>query len=532
MECDICQRHASSKLSFNCDACAREALYRPRLALVQSVLKNDSLKKEVESQIANTKPSKTSLLGQRIQGGNNPSWTMQRTEAEGKSSDQRTQEIQTHVKTLREEVQHMKLDIAKRRARLVRRRKDFAAANEELSKTRQSGPVPLQRELKDFRQRWQDIHQQTIRQRLENCTKVASLFSLHCEQPRKGSAAKDIYFIGFLQIPEPREWNSEFGNLSSYRANINIDALPASITVVFLHLANLTHLISYYLALRLPAQLTLPTSAYPYPTILSPNVSYTGIAPILPGTDSSQSAHNSSAASRQSKHPAKQPTVPRARPLLLRKNLSALYRDDALTYAYQVEGMTLLAWNIAWLCKTQGLNVGSDSWEEVGAMGRNLWNLLLSPDSALVSLAGPDGSEVPIPDTPTLTAEGRLTADFTPYSGLFTHNSAYGFLAAFPASEYMHEWRLLNPIKVIARMKAVLLAERTGAEWEILDDSEWQEEASEETSKAPSKHRIEGNADAESVRIEDTGILIKPVEKEYVQRKDEGQSKWARFGSR
>ena len=280
----------------------------------------------------------------------------------------------------------------------------------------------------------------------------------------------------------------------------------------------------------------LPTSTYPFPTILSPNVSYTGIPPSLPGTDPSQSTHVNSTASRQ----PDQRTPPRARPLFLKKKLSALYKDEARAYAYLVEGMTLLAWDIAWLCKTQGMDIGRGSWEEVGAMGRNLWTFLLSPDSAVMSITSSKHDTAPAKDNKAaIVRKGGLNAGFAPTPGLFSHDSAYGFLAAFPASEYMHDWRLLNPIKVMDRMKAMLLAERTGAEWEVVEDGEWQEEVPEEKNQSQPESRlgIAGNTQQQTLgnpRVDDTGVLIKPVEKEDVQRRRGGKDKaggWIKDGS-
>lgn len=40
----------------------------------------------------------------------------------------------------------------------------------------------------------------------------------------------------------------------------------------------------------------------------------------------------------------------------------------------------------------------------------------------------------------------------------------------------MRGWRLQSPVKVIEKVKAMLLSERTGAEWEILEGNEWEEE--------------------------------------------------------
>ena len=39
----------------------------------------------------------------------------------------------------------------------------------------------------------------------------------------------------------------------------------------------------------------------------------------------------------------------------------------------------------------------------------------------------------------------------------------------------MNGWRLQSPVKVIDRVKAMLLTERDGAEWQILREDEWEE---------------------------------------------------------
>lgn len=175
---------------------------------MEAIVKNDGLEKEVESQIADSKFSKTSFLGQKSQIGNR-SWNLQRAQTDQQSSEHNIQQAQVHIKALRDEVQHMKLDIAKRKAKLARRRKDIATAKAELSVSRQTRPGPMQDDLDSIRQQWQDIHQQTVRERLEHCTKTADLFSLRQDKRRKGFTGKDIYSIGFSQIPEPREWNSK-----------------------------------------------------------------------------------------------------------------------------------------------------------------------------------------------------------------------------------------------------------------------------------------------------------------------------------
>ena len=67
----------------------------------------------------------------------------------------------------------------------------------------------------------------------------------------------------------------------------------------------------------------------------------------------------------------------------------------------------------------------------------------------------------------------------------------------------MREWRLQSPVKVIEKVKAMLLAERTGAEWEILEGNEWEEE--EGQGDAP----LQQLANVGRIpKIEETGVLV------------------------
>ena len=283
-----------------------------------------------------------------------------------------------------------------------------------------------------------------------------------------------------------------------------LDASPAQVTTSATNLAHLVHLVSHYLSLRLPAEITLPHRDYPFPTIFSPSSSYSGRDVPFPGSTPSHSSNNSPSASRH----ADERSLPKPRPLHLGKKLSVLARDDQVGYAAFVEGITFLAWDIAWLCKTQGLSVGDGSWEEVCAMGKNLWQFLLapltrpplsrettakdSPQKALVVQPSKGGTRPPL-EVPT---------GFPP-QGHFSHGTSFGFLAGAAGNEYMRSWRLQSPVKVIEKVKMMLLAERTGAEWEILEGNEWEIEENEADAKR------EPNL-VNRFSVEETGVLVKP----------------------
>ena len=281
------------------------------------------------------------------------------------------------------------------------------------------------------------------------------------------------------------------------------DLSPTQVSTANTNVAHLVHLVSHYLSLRLPAEITLPHRDFPLPTILSPSSSYTGRDFPYPGSTPSHSSNNSPSASRH----ADQRPLPRPRPLHLNKKLSMLAKDDQVAYASFVEGVTFLAWDIAWLCKTQGIDVGASSWEEVCAMGKNLWQLLVAPPSrpplSREISTRTNASKPPVSRKSTAAVRIPLIEKpkEAPPMGHFSHGTAYGYLATASGLEHMHDWRLQAPLKVIEKVKAMLLSERTGAEWELLEGNEWEEEAEAETAKV-----------AKSVAkptIEETGILVK-----------------------
>ncbi|KAL9130500.1 MAG: hypothetical protein Q9217_001320 [Psora testacea] len=540
MQCAICERLPSGRLPFNCTFCAREVIYQPRIDLVLSLLENESIEKEVERSIGSTQASHQSVEKEEAQEAT-PAWTVQRAAVDQKISDKKTESILGHVKALREEIQHMKLDIAKRKAAFARRRKELTSARHELSRIQSIAAEPVEKNIKRTMQTWESLQQQTGEQRLLHCTQAARLYSLQQHKRRSGEGGKEIYSIGFIPITDLRELNSMYTSKVDppMWTLINLDAPPSYVTTSLTHVANLVHLISHHLSLKLPAEISLPHNAYPLATILSPHVSYTAKYLPFPGSTQVDSSPTSPTASRH----VQPRTTPRPRPLYLKKKLSCLAKDDPLTYAYVVEGITLLAWDIAWLCKTQGLGVGDGSWEEICAVGKNLWQLLLAPSARpIISKRAPSQSTAqksPRSRTSTAMKEQQASKEVKerPPMGYFSHGTTYGFLGAAQGNEYMRDWRLQNPVKVIDKVKAMLLAERTGAEWEMLEGNEWEAEEAEGPAGMAKQ-------ETQAKRMEETSILVKAVtddgmvienvrrEREREGMKGKGTAGWMKVKSR
>lgn len=210
MQCDICHRAASSRLPFNCAVCARDALYQPRLQHAQILLEKEALEQEVEqiarktSSVSTKAPSSAHKTPQGTQG-----WTVQCAAAEQILSDDKSQTILSHVQSLREESQMIKVDIAARRARLIKRQSEFSSAKQELSHSQDSSIEPVEKGIRRTAHRWETLHNKTAESRLFLCKEAAQLYGLQHHKRRKGVPGRDIYSIGGIPIVDLRDLNSK-----------------------------------------------------------------------------------------------------------------------------------------------------------------------------------------------------------------------------------------------------------------------------------------------------------------------------------
>jgi hypothetical protein len=229
---------------------------------------------------------------------------------------------------------------------------------------------------------------------------------------------------------------------------------------------------THYLAIRLPAEITLPHRDYPLPTIfpLASSYKYTNV--LFPGTTPLQSSNNSPTASRH----ADQPNQPRPRPLFIKKPLPILATEDPAGYGLFMEAVTLLAYDVAWVCKSQGIAVGEDSsFEDICDIGRNLYNFLIGPRPR----QPPSSRTSPVQPTSTRGGrDGESEAEerrVGPASimGRYSHGSAHSFLGSAEGTEFIRSWKLLSPMKLVDKLRTKLMSEVANAEWEVLDEDAW-----------------------------------------------------------
>lgn len=196
----------------------------------------------------------------------------------------------------------------------------------------------------------------------------------------------------------------------------------------------------------------------------------------FPGSTPAHSSSNSPSTSRH----GDLVNQPHPRPLFITKPLPILANEDPAAYISFLEGVTLLAYNIAWVCKSQGISLGSDSsssFEDIFAIGRNFFNLLLSsPPRSTPSSRAPSTQSTPTKGgTRDVDSEAEDLKKGTAGSimGHFSHGTAHSFLGGTEGTEFTRTWKLPSPIKLTDKLRSRLMSEVANAEWELLDQDAW-----------------------------------------------------------
>lgn len=209
-----------------------------------------------------------------------------------------------------------------------------------------------------------------------------------------------------------------------------LEANPEEYNASVLQISNLLVRVANTLGIRLPAEVLLPRNGDPSLGVRIPSFSY-----ITPRPSSSRSAFR----------------VPRL-PLFLEKDLASLMQDDMLRYTRFIDALSLLAYNVAYVCHTQGFCVGKKSLKNVFDL-RNLVRLF-SPskqDSETQSI----GSE---PDPRSL--------------GKYSHATSQKFLGGIEATTFIRSTRLPEYELVRRELRNILYdEENVSLSWELVDSS-------------------------------------------------------------
>lgn len=490
MGCHVCSQPPSSRLEFYCPTCARNQLYGLRYNHARVLLDKDAAGVQIEASIARNARENAEILSSdgdiprlsKDVGGVEPEPSrllMQTKRTAISQSTSRTEDIRSHISTLEKEIADGKKEIARRRAALAQRRSDAESANYEVASRRARALATVQKSIKGKEKQWNGIHEKAVESRVYLSREVASLFGFRQRTRRKKGDLMNQFSIGGVNIVDLRQMNSKHKPLCSHIHIANswiVGANPAHITASLGNLSRMLVLVSHYLGLRLPAEVVVPHRGHPLPAIYTLSSSYMPCRQdslsSSPNFSPTQSMHNARSADAM--------LLPRPRPLFIDRSLPKLAKEDPTGYALFIEGVSLLAWDVSWLCRTQGLHLGSESWEDVCDIGRNLWQLLVAPEPLLKALVSGQANNDANTGANTYEKEGenglRRTRSL-PILGHFSHGSAHTFLGSSEGIEFMKTWKLPSPMKIADKLKSTLLGEMANAEWELLGEEEWEDEA-------------------------------------------------------
>lgn len=301
--------------------------------------------------------------------------------------------------------------------------------------------------------------------------------------------------------------------------------------------ARLVVLCAFYIGIRLPAEITLPHPDYPLPTINTPLTSYHGERVQFPGSGSSLSAPGSPTTSRMDLS-----SFPRPRPLFIGSDnheevVAQFARKEPLAFSFFLEGISLLAWNIAWLSRSQGFLVGTERWGDVCDFGRNLHQMILGPPQSAATFRPLTQRDVQTrhhcrsqstssPTTETTTITGRL--------GSQSHTSAHTHFGR-ASNNQVPAWRLNKYTTIVDPLKKHLLTEMNNAEWELLDEQEWDDGGEKMDEAVFIKTRAmdgKGYDDARSIMSTTTGAQVAGPSAEEDGARGKGKSGWTKVKNR
>lgn len=472
MECRICSRDFTTKRKPTCTSCAQATLYGPRIQQASALLGREKQHTHAEAIV---RPGNDGVIASLPEDADWDAITLgvkkhgvTKSTEEQAVIESRINDIIDKAAELRQQIEDYKQYTAKQREHHASRRQDIATERGQLDKQKPRALEPVQSAIRKARQRLEKVRNRTVDARVLLCREAATLSGL---LKRKGKDGKSEYWLGGVPIPDLRDLN---GKLKLEMPAANDDKLnPPSHELAMAAMDNVCRLLGnscHYLSVRLPAEILLPHNDFPHATIMPEKASYKLKDPPYPGMVSSQSS--SLAASRLvDRHGV---PLPRPRPLHLDRPLPELVKDDPKTFSLFIEGVMLLTWDVAWLCKTQGIDT-INTFDDVCALGKNLYQLFLGKELQRPPLDRNFSSATTKTDRSKASASAPAVR-----LGSYSHGSAYHSLSGCEGLELLRAWRLASPARLVDKLKSYLLNEISGAEWDFLSNEEWDEDRVED----------------------------------------------------
>ncbi|ETN37101.1 uncharacterized protein HMPREF1541_08091 [Cyphellophora europaea CBS 101466] len=448
MECDICARKGSdlTQVGLHCASCARTALYAPRLEQGRILLEKASLNSKIET---------STRSDGALEGGRSLPQIWKTEVSRIKASDvrDRLQQEQRSITLLREDIARMKDEVSRKRMQLESDWAELKTVRTTLAGQDKGHTDKLNESTAKGLKNFNSMHEASVETRAYLCREAATLLRLRQRKTRRSDQVREHYLIAGWQIPDLR-------SISNCKCT--------EVTAMLATYSHLLCLVAFYLGVRLPAEITLPRRDYPLATVNTPSTSYTSAKIEFPGSGSFLAMTELS--KRNETKGASRP-----RPLFTGSDdkdelISHVAKRDPSAFKFFVEGISLLAWNVSWLCHSQGFSIGTESWTDACDIGHNLWQLIFAPNRSpallrAISSRDPRQRQTSRISTPPADlASGQL--------GGFSHASAHSFLGSSTRSSHIRALRLSKYNMISDPLRKLLENEMKNLEWEVLGQDE------------------------------------------------------------
>ncbi|KAJ9658016.1 hypothetical protein H2198_003985 [Neophaeococcomyces mojaviensis] len=455
MECDICQRKNEQPLNFFCAACARNAAYIPRLEHAQILLEKSALDKNVAEAV-------TTKQTEDLQASHGHNiWQAELKHVGANETKQRLEQAKESASLLRQESDELRQQIQELKLKIEAKKKALETVQSTVQTNREERLSEILGTNTRISSSVGRLSERFSSNRAILCREAASLMRLRQRRRQRDTPGREQYSIAGLTLPDLRQ-------ISNVRCT--------DLTAVLGSVARLVVLVAFYLGIRLPAEITLPHTEHPFATINLPKGSYLGKKLDISRMSVPSSEQSSPSAS---KHESMTLVIPRS------LFLGGSNKPDERVFQFQqkqehafnffIEGIALLAWDVAWLCRSQGFTSGTNTWEEVCNIGKNLHHLIItqSPAMPLTRIASDrtmhNRTQQDRKPSPLHTARKDIGAGLGKYSDL----SAVNHGSNAERSEVLRSWKYIGWQTIAAPLRKLLYEENVSAEWELLKDQEW-----------------------------------------------------------
>jgi Vacuolar sorting 38 and autophagy-related subunit 14 len=213
MECDICGKHPSARLPFNCTTCARSALYPLRIEHATTLLQKEDMGRRVEAVVmgeSNVHDGVT-LDGALVDIFDcGKAHRIQSLQAETRLIDERIQTITDKAEALREQIEEYKKTISELKGVVAQRKSDAESAHYGLDTRSAAELDTVQKSIRRVGRRWDLTHQDIVRGRISLCRESARLAGLRSIKKVEGQTMREHWEVGKnLKIFDLREMNGK-----------------------------------------------------------------------------------------------------------------------------------------------------------------------------------------------------------------------------------------------------------------------------------------------------------------------------------